>query len=98
VLVVIENGAHDAAGLVVEGRTARGRTCRLADRSGDRLSREELERLLGELIRAEAFGFRALSEDGTAARIDRGALAHVQIAGRLYRLIVERYVARIERF
>lgn len=87
-----------AAQSAVEGRTARGRPCRLVDCSGDGLPQHELERLLAELIAANVFGFRARSADGTAARIDSPELAHVQIAGRLYRLIVERYAARIERF
>lgn len=86
------------AGLTVEGRTARGRPCRLVDVSGDALPRAEMERLLADLIANDAFGFRATSADGKAARIDRPELGHVQIAGRLYRLIVERYSARIERF
>jgi hypothetical protein len=94
----MENGSREAAGFVVEGRTARGRPCRLADRSGDGLPRQELERLLAELIAARAFGFRAVSENGAAVRLHRPDFAHVQIAGRLYRLIVERYHARLERF
>jgi len=89
---------QNVAGHEVEGRTARGRPCRLADCSGDMLPREELERLLADLIATDAFGFRAVSEDGTAIRLDRPDFAHAQIAGRLYRLIVERYSARIERF
>ena len=86
------------AGIAVEGRTARGKVCRLIDGSGDGLAREELERLLAELVANDAFGFKAMSADGAAARLDRPEFAHVQIAGRLYRLIVERYVARIDRF
>jgi hypothetical protein len=89
---------QNVAGHEVEGHTARGRPCRLADRSGDMLPREEVERLLGELVAAGAFGFRAVSEGGAAIRLDRPEFGHVQIAGRLYRLVVERYSARIERF
>jgi len=89
---------QNVAGHVVEGRTTRGRRCRLADCSGDRLPREELERLLAELIATGAFGFRAVSEDGAVLRLDRPDFAHIQIAGRLYRLIVERDDARIEPF
>lgn len=86
------------AGLTVEGRTTRGRPCRLVDASGDALPQGELQRLLDDLIAHDAFGFRAVSADGTALRLDRPEFAHVQIAGRLYRVIVERYSARIERF
>lgn len=89
---------QNVAGHVVEGRTPRGRPCRLADCSGDGLPREELEGLLADLIATDAFGFRAVSKDGVSVRLDRRDFAHVQIAGRLYRLIVERDLARIERF
>ncbi len=84
-------------GLRVEGRTARGRVCELIDNSGDAIPAPELERLLGELIAGGAFGFRA---KGAAAAVALGEpeFAHVQILGRLYRLIVERYSARLERF
>ena len=84
-------------GLRVEGRTARGRTCELVDESGDSIPASELERLLAELIAGGAFGFRA---KGAAQGIALGEpeFAHVQIGERLYRLIVERYSARLERF
>lgn len=84
-------------GLRVESRTAGGRICELADESGDAIPAPELERLLADLIARGAFGFRAR---GTADAVALGQpeFAHVQIAGRLYRLIVERYKARLERF
>jgi hypothetical protein len=84
-------------GLRVEGRTARGRVCELIDNSGDAIPAPELERLLGELIAGGAFGFRAR---GTADAVALGGpeFAHVQIGGRLYRLIVERYTGRLEAF
>jgi hypothetical protein len=81
----------------VAGRTQRGRPCELADNSGDALPRAELERLLAELIAADAFEFRASgSADGVAIGVPQ--FAHVQIRERLYRLVVERDVARLERF
>ncbi|HXZ93634.1 MAG TPA: hypothetical protein VEG36_12220 [Burkholderiales bacterium] len=84
-------------GLRVAGRTQRGRACELADNSGDALPRGELERLLSELIAADAFEFRASgAADGVA--IGAPQFAHVQIGERLYRLVVERNVARLERF
>jgi hypothetical protein len=90
-------GVAPRPGLRIAGRTRRGRACELADGSGDALPRPELERLLGELIAADAFEFRA---SGAADGVAIGAphFAHVQIGGRLYRLIVERNVARLERF
>ena len=84
-------------GLRIAGRTQRGRPCELADNSGDALPRAELERLLAELIAADAFEFRA---SGAAAGVAIGVpqFAHVQVGERLYRLVVERNVARLERF
>jgi hypothetical protein len=82
----------------VRGRTHRGQECALVNASGDALPREELERLLADLIAADAFGFRATGEPGGAIRIDRPAFGHVQVGERLYRLIVERYRARLEKF
>jgi hypothetical protein len=84
-------------GARVEGRTARGRTCELVDNSGDAIPALELERLLAELIARGAFGFRA-GGAADAIALGRPEFAHVQIGGRLYRLIVERYSARLERF
>lgn len=84
-------------GFRVEGRSKRGRKCTLVDRTGDAIARAELERLLEELIGADAFGFRVT---GDAARIalDQPRFAHVQVGESLYRLIVERSSARLERF
>ncbi|HXZ52170.1 MAG TPA: hypothetical protein VEH51_09230 [Burkholderiales bacterium] len=84
-------------GLRVEGRTRRGRPCELADNTGDAPPRAELERLLAELIAADAFEFSARGA-ADAVAIAAPHFAHVQVAGRLYRLIVERNVARLERF
>ena len=84
-------------GLCVQGRTPRGRICELVDNSGDEIAVGELERLLGELIAGGSFGFRAKGA-ADAVALGQPEFAHVQIGGRLYRLIVERYSARIERF
>jgi hypothetical protein len=91
------NPQPPAPGTRVAGRTARGRDCELLDCSGDGLPRRELERLLAELIAADAFGFRARGGAG-AVPIGQPEYAHVQIGERLYRLIVDRQTARLERF
>ena len=83
--------------LRVEGRTPRGRICELVDNSGDGIAAAELERLLGELIANGSFGFRARGAADSVA-LGKPEFAHVQIGGQLYRLIVERYSARLERF
>jgi hypothetical protein len=82
----------------VRGRTRRGHDCALVNASGDALPRAALERLLADLIAADAFGFRATGDAGGAMRIDRPGFGHVQVGERLYRLIVERHRARLERF
>ncbi|MDX1374440.1 MAG: hypothetical protein R3357_02680 [Burkholderiales bacterium] len=98
-----ENGVPAASGdsriegLTVEGRSGRGRRCTLVDRTGDALARAELERLLAELISADAFGLR-LTGDAAGIALDQARFAHVQVGARLYRLIVERDAARLERF
>lgn len=84
-------------GLRVEGRSARGRPCALHDRTGDEISHAELERLLAQLIEADVFGFRATG-DAAGIPLAQARYAHVQIGERLYRLIVERESARLERF
>lgn len=81
----------------IQGQTHRGHACSLIDDTGDALAPGELERLLAELIAADAFGFRA-SGAASGVALDRPSLAHVQIAGRLYRLLVMRYEARLEKF
>jgi len=91
------NPQAPAPGSRVAGRTTRGRECELLDCSGDGLPRPELERLLAQLIAADAFGFRARG-GAHAVPIGQPELAHVQIGERLYRLIVERHTARLERF
>ncbi len=90
--------AKDAdMGLRVESRTARGRICELVDNSDDAIPAPELERLLADLIASGAFGFRAKGA-AQAVALGQPEFAHVQIGGRLYRLVVERYTARLERF
>ena len=91
------NPQPPAAGSRVAGRTARGRECELLDCSGDGLPQPELERLLAQLIAADAFGFRAHG-GADAVPIGQPEYAHVQIGERLYRLIVDRHTARLERF
>lgn len=91
------SGAPEA-GLPVRSRTRRGRECELVDNTGDALPRAELERLLADLVAADAFGFRATGDAGGAIRLDRPGFGHVQVGERLYRLIVDRYRARLEKF
>ncbi len=94
-----ESGAPPPrAGLEVRGRTRRGKDCALVDHSGDALAREALELLLADLIAADAFGFRASGDAGGAIRLDRPGFGHVQIGERLYRLIIDRHRARLEKF
>ena len=83
-------------GLTVEGTTRRGRPCRLSDHTGT-LSRETLESLLQDLIEQEQFGVLGLTQ-GEALSLDNPRFTHVQLEGRLYRLLVFRYHAVIEEF
>ncbi len=85
--------------VTVEGQTARGKTCRLINNSGDPIPDFELRTLLEELIAADAFGFSTkTAAGGNAMSLDRRESAHIQIGEKLYRLIVYRYEARLEPF
>jgi hypothetical protein len=66
------------------------------DNSGDGLPPTELGDILARLVAADAFEFRATG--GEALALDAPQVAHIQVAGRLYRLIVLRREARIEPF
>jgi hypothetical protein len=90
-------GTGEISGARVEGRTRNGRACALVDRTGDALPRAELERLLVELVASDAFGFQAVG-DATGIPLGQARFAHVQIGGRLYRLIVEQAGACLEPF
>jgi hypothetical protein len=83
----------------LSGTTRRGKTCVLIDNSGDRLPGAELQGILDALIREDRFGFAtATASGGTTLDLARRYGAHIQVDGRLYRLIVYRYQARIEPF
>ena len=84
---------------VLRAETRRGKPCYLIDNTGDALPQAELREILQGLIEAELFGFRTLSASGgEAIHLDRRESAHVQVGGKLYRLIVYRYEARVEPF
>jgi hypothetical protein len=81
------------------GATRRGKACELIDNSGDRLPAAELQAILDALVREGRFGFAAASAaGGTTIDPARREGAHIQVCGRLYRLVVFRYQARIEPF
>lgn len=83
----------------IEGTTRRGKPCELIDNTGAQLPEAELRSVLDSLIVADAFGFHALSAGGgSTIDLERRESAHIQIGGQLYRLLVYRYVARIEPF
>jgi hypothetical protein len=83
----------------LQGVTRRGRPCTLVDNTGEHLPGDELQAILDALIDQEQFGF-ALTTAAGGATLDlaRPETAHVQIAGRLYRMFLHRYTARIEPF
>lgn len=84
--------------VVIEGVTHTGRRCRLIDNTAG-VDRADLEALLGELVGNKRFGVSGVSSSGgTAAALGAPAYSHIQLGGRLYRLIVFPYEARIEKF
>jgi hypothetical protein len=87
----------DAARL--EGRTRRGRTCELIDNSGAGLAEADLRKILDALIAQDRFGLTLTSPaGGSTLNLDQSDAGHIQIGGRLFRLLVRRYTARIEPF
>lgn len=83
----------------VSGVTRRGKGCVLIDNTGLALQQEELHAILAGLIEKDAFGFRPLSSSGSnMLDMNRRESGHIQIGDALYRLIVHRYEARIEKF
>jgi hypothetical protein len=83
----------------IAGTTRRGKPCELVDNSGDALPRAALDEILDTLIRENRFGFgTATAAGGTTLDLARREGAHIQVAGKLYRLILYRYQARIEPF
>ncbi|GEM_PF-6672919 len=83
-------------GITVEGVTRRGRRCHLSDHTAT-LSRDTLESLLQDLIEQDQFGMLGLTQ-GETLSLDNPRFTHVQLEGRLYRLLVFRYHAVIEEF
>ena len=83
----------------LQGTTKRGKPCELIDNTGDSLPQRELRDVLDALIENEVFGFRTLSASGgETINLDRRESSHIQIGDNLYRLIVFRYEARLEKF
>lgn len=81
------------------GTTRSGRSCVLVDNTGARLAPEEMRSILEALIAADAFGFQSRSAAGAnTLDLARREGGHIQVAGELYRLIVFRYEARVEKF
>ncbi len=81
---------------VVEGRTRRGRPCRLIDNTGT-LRPETLQALLDDLVAQDQFGALGVADGGVLA-LDKPRFTHIQLEGRLYRLLLFRYHACIEAF
>ena len=83
---------------IVEGRTRRGKACRVVDNTGT-VALEELQNLLQDLIEQDQFQPLGLSmTGGNTIQIGAPQTAHVQLGSDLYRLIVVDYEARIEGF
>lgn len=79
--------------------TRRGKPCELIDNTGEALPEAEMRAILEGLVENDVFGFRTLSANGgETINLDRRESSHVQVGEKLYRLIVYRYQAQIERF
>lgn len=91
------NDANPAAA-VVDGMTKSGKPCRVVDNTAS-VDRAELTGLLNDLIEQDCFGIRGMSVAGrNAITLGAPSFTHVQLGGRLYRLLLLPYEARLERF
>lgn len=88
---------HPAA-RVLEGTTHTGKPCRIVDNTAS-VDPDELAALLDDLIRERRFGLWGVSTGAQATISLEGPVGtHVQLGGRLYRLVLFPYEARIEAF
>ena len=90
--ITLNHGAN-----VVEARNSRGKICQLIDNTGT-IENSQLINLLNQLIQDEQFGINALSSMDGTLNIDKPRLSHIQIHDELYRLLLLRYQAVIEKF
>jgi len=84
--------------LVLEGRTKRGKHCRIVDNTAT-VAAAELADLLQELIAKDLFQPLGLSSAGDSSiRIGAPQSGHIQLGESLYRLIIIDHEARLEAF
>jgi len=94
-----ENNPLRADAVHLQGITKKGKACSLINNTGENLPQNELQEILDALIENDTFGFKSLSASGgETINLDRKESSHIQVGENLYRLIVFRYVARIENF
>ncbi|MDH5377641.1 MAG: hypothetical protein OEX00_04905 [Gammaproteobacteria bacterium] len=82
---------------MIHGKTQRGKPCKIVDNTAS-VCREELERLLITLIEEDSFGLKGISDGEGRINLDKPELAHIQIGEKLYKLLLYRYEAHIEKF
>ena len=82
---------------IIRGKTENGKPCQLIDNTGT-IDDCELDSLLNQLLSDKQFGINALSSSNGVIAIDKPRLTHIQIKDELYRLLIFRYDAIIEKF
>jgi len=82
---------------IVNGETNNGKSCKLADNTGE-IKKNELEQLLNGMIDDQLFGIHAMSSSDGIISLDKPKLSHIQVDDDLYRLYLFRYHAIIEKF
>jgi hypothetical protein len=81
---------------IIEAVTRNGNPCRVVDNTGS-IPREELERLLEDLVAGGHFGLHALSAQGdNSIRLGEPSLTHLQFGDRMYRMLLFPHEARLE--
>lgn len=74
-----------------------GKPCTLIDTTGT-IPAIELEKLMQSLIENEVFGLKLISDSSGMIKTEQAQMHHIQIRGELFRVLINRYEASIEKF
>lgn len=88
---------HNPDQFTVIGVTQNNKPCRVIDKTRS-VDRNLLEQLLQDLITNRQFGIQGFSSAGGQIKLDEPRFTHIQLGDDLFRLLIQRYEAHIEKF
>ncbi|MDH5547654.1 MAG: hypothetical protein OEZ43_18910 [Gammaproteobacteria bacterium] len=94
---VFPKSEYSPEAIIVEDKAQNGKTCRIVDNTGS-IPVQELAQLLGQMIEDKQFGIKGLSDSQGNLRLREPRGGHIQINGRLYRMIINTYEAILDEF